>query len=261
MNADTNIISNLWNYRHLTIKLAISDFKLRYKNSILGFFWSLVEPLLMLVVLYVIFSYFMRMNVENYQLFLLVGIISWNMFTRGTTMSLGSILGKPGLVNKVYFPREILVVSSSITALLMTLLEFVVLGAFMIIFKAIPTVTIIYFPAILLTQFILVLGVSFGLASLNVYYRDVQYIWAVILQAGFFTIPIIYPISIIPEKYVWIIKLNPMTHIVDMLRGSIIYSTTPIMRDVIFIIVSAFVIFIIGYTIFLRLEPRFAEEV
>lgn len=261
MGTNSNIITNLWNYRHLTIKLAISDFKLRYKNSILGFFWSLIEPLLMLVVLYVIFSYFMRMNVENYQLFLLVGIISWNMFTRGTTMALNSILGKPGLVNKVYFPREILVVSSSITALLMTLLEFVVLGVFMLIFKVMPTLAIIYFPIILLIQFILVLGISFGLASLNIYYRDIQYIWAVILQAGFFAIPIIYPISIIPEKYVWIIKLNPMAHIIDMLRGSVIYSTIPAVRDIIFVIISTFIIFIIGYMIFLRFEPRFAEEV
>ncbi len=256
-----NIITNIWNYRHLTVKLAISDFKLRYKNSILGFFWSLAEPLLILIVLYIIFSFFMRMNVENYQLFLLTGIISWNMLSRGTTMGLNSILGKPGFVNKVYFPREILVVSSNITALLMTLLEFVVLGIFMFIFAVVPTITVIYFPLILLIQFILILGLSFGLASLNVYYRDIQYIWAVILQAGFFASPIIYPLSIIPEKYIWIIKLNPMTQIIDMLRGSIIYSTMPIIQDIIFMIMISFIILLIGYIIFLRLEPRFAEEI
>src|SRR3990167_4689263 len=133
-----SVISNIWNYRHLTFKLAISDFKLRYKNSVLGFLWSLIEPLLMLVVLYVIFSFFMKVNVEHYQLFLLIGIISWNMLARGTAMSLNSILGKPSLVSKVYFPREILVISSCITALLMTLLEFVVFGIFMIIFKVMP---------------------------------------------------------------------------------------------------------------------------
>ena len=255
------IFKNLWNYRYLTIKLAISDFKLRYKNSILGFFWSLIEPLLMLIVLYAIFSYFMKMNVEYYQLFLLIGIISWNMLSRGTTMALNSIIGKPGLVNKVYFPREILVISSSVTTLLMTLLEFVVFGIFMLIFEVFPTKTIIYFPIVLIIQFIFILGLSFGLASLNVYYRDIQYIWAVILQAGFFATPIIYPISIIPEKYIWIIKLNPMTHIINMLRESVIYSTFPILEDMIFIIVSSFMILLVGYLIFLKFEPRFAEEV
>jgi lipopolysaccharide transport system permease protein len=256
-----NAITNLWDYRNLTIKLATSDFKLRYKNSILGFFWSLIEPLLMLTVLYFIFSYLMKINVEHYQLFLLVGIISWNMLARGTTMSLGSILGKPSLVNKVYFPREILVVSSCITALLMTLLEFVIFGIFMIIFAVTPTITAIYFPFILSIEFILILGLSFGLASMNVYYRDIQYIWAVIIQVGFFASPIIYPISIIPEKYVWIIKLNPMTIIIDTLRRIMIDSATPILKDIIFVTMLSFVILIIGYMIFLKLEPKFAEEI
>jgi lipopolysaccharide transport system permease protein len=253
-------ITNIWNYRHLIKKLAISDFKLRYKNSILGFFWSLLEPLLMLLVLYVIFTNLMKVNVEHYQLFLLMGIISWNMLARGTTMSLNSILGKPSLVQKVYFPREVLVISSCITALLMTLLEFAVFGVFMLIFKVMPGITIIYFPLILFAEFLLVLGLSLGLAALNVYYRDMQYIWAVVLQAGFFAAPIIYPISIIPEKYLWIIRLNPMTRIIDMLRGSVIYSTSPIFGDGIFILAAALIVLAAGYLIFLRLEPGFAEE-
>jgi len=255
-----HIISNLWDYRHLTLKLAISEFKLRYKNSILGFFWSLLEPLLMLLVLYVVFTNFMRVNVEHYQLFLLMGIISWNMLSRGTTMSLNSIIGKPGLVQKVYFPREVLVISSCLTALLMTLLEFIVFGLFMLIFNVMPTITIMYFPPVLFVEFLFILGLSLGLAALNVYYRDMQYIWAVVMQAGFFAAPIIYPVSSIPEKYVWIIMLNPMTRIIDMLRGSVIYSTPPVFGDGIFILAAALIVLAAGYLIFLRLEPGFAEE-
>lgn len=254
-------MKELWNYRHLALKLAMSEFRLRYKNSVLGFFWSLLEPLLMLVVLYVVFTNLMRVNVEHYQLFLLMGIISWNMFSRGTTMSLNSILGKPSLVQKVFFPREILVVSSCITALLMTLLEFVVFAIFMLVFNVIPGITIIYFPFVLFVEFLLLLGLSLGLAALNVYYRDVQYIWAVVLQAGFFAAPIIYPLSIIPEKYVWIIMLNPMTRIIDMLRGSVIYSTSPVPGDAVFIVAVALGILVAGYLIFLKLEPGLAEEI
>ena len=256
-----DLIVNLWNYRRLTIKIAMSDFKIRYKNSILGFLWSLTEPLLMLTVLYITFSYFMKMNVEHYQLFLLLGIISWNMLSRGTGMALNSIIGKPNMVTKIYFPREILIISSCITALLMTMLEFIVFGIFMLIFAVMPTTTAIYFPVIIFIQFILIIGISLGLASLNVYYRDVQYIWTIILQAGFFATPIIYPLSIIPEKYIWIIKLNPMTIIIDMLRGSMIYSTMPATKDIIFIIMLSIIILVLGYIIFLKLEPRFAEEV
>jgi lipopolysaccharide transport system permease protein len=182
------------------------------------------------------------------------------MLSRGTTMSLNSILGKPSLVKKVYFPREVLVISSSITALLMTLLEFIVFGIFMAVFTVVPGTTLIYFPAILFVEFLLVLGLSFGLAALNVFYRDIQYIWAVILQAGFFAAPIIYPLSVIPEKYAWIIKLNPMTSIIDMLRGSVIYSTWPSPGDAMFILVSAVLVLALGYFIFLKFESRFAEE-
>jgi len=252
--------NNIWNYRHLIKKIAISDFKLRYKNSVLGFFWSLLEPLLMLIVLYVVFTNFMRVQIEHYQLFLLMGIVSWNMLSRGTTMSLNSIMGKPSLVKKVYFPREVLVISSSITALMMTLLEFIVFGIFMAVFTVMPGVTIVYFPVILFIEFILVLGLSFALASLNVFYRDIQYIWAVIIQAGFFAAPIIYPMSIIPEKYAWIIRLNPMTSIIEMLRGSVIYSTSPDIGEATFIIAAALGVLALGYFIFSRLESRFAEE-
>jgi lipopolysaccharide transport system permease protein len=254
-------MKHLWNYRHLTVKLAISEFKLRYKNSVLGFFWSLAEPLLMLTVLYVVFTNLMRVNVEHYQLFLLMGIISWNMLSRGTTMSLNCILGRASLVQKIYFPREVLVMSSCITAFLMTLLELVVFGAFMVAFKVMPGITILYSPLVLIIEFLLILGMSFGLAAINVYYRDVQYIWAVFLQAGFFAAPIIYPMSIIPEKYVWIIRLNPMTRIIDMLRESVIYSGSPVLLDWIFIIMAAFSLLVMGYLIFLKLEPGFAEEI
>ena len=249
----------LWNYRHLIKEIAISDFKLRYKNSVLGFLWSLAEPLLMLTVLYFIFTNLMQMNVEHYQLFLLMGIISWNMLARGTTMGLNSILGRPGLVQKVYFPREVLVISCCITAFLMTLFEFIVFGAFMVAFKVMPGVTILYGPLVLFIEFVLILGLSLGLAALNVYYRDVQYIWAVVMQAGFFASPIIYPISIIPINYIWLIRLNPMTRIIDMLRESVIYSGSPFLWDWIFITMAALSLLVVGYLIFRKLEPGFAE--
>lgn len=254
-------MNELWNYRHLTFKLAMSEFRLKYKNSVLGFFWSLAEPLLMLTVLYMVFTNLMRVNVEHYQIFLLMGIISWNMLSRGTGMSLNSILGRASLVQKIYFPREVLVISSCITAFLMTLLELIIFGAFMLFFNVIPGMTIIYGPVVLFIEFLLILGISLGLAALNVYYRDVQYIWAVFLQAGFFASPIIYPMEIIPEQYVWIIRLNPMTRIIDMLRGSVIYSSSPAFPDWIYISIAAICFLVAGYIVFSRLEPGFAEEI
>jgi len=258
MNGNAN--ANVLNYRHLIRKIAISDFKLRYKNTVLGFFWSLLEPLLMLVVLYVVFTNLMRMRVEHYQLFLLMGIVSWDFLAKGTGMSLNCILGKPGLVKHVYFPREVLVISSCITAFMMAMLEFLVFALFMVFFKVIPGLTVIYFPFILCIEFILILGLSFGLGALNVYYRDIQYIWAVVLQAGFFAAPIIYPMSILPPKIASVIMLNPMTRIIGMFRDSVIYNTQLTVMDVSYALAFALILLAVGYLIFRRFEPRLAEE-
>jgi len=141
----------------------------------------------------------------------------------------------------------------------MTLFEFIVFGAFMVAFRVMPGITIIYGPLVLFIEFVLILGLSLGLAALNVYYRDVQYIWAVFMQAGFFASPIIYPISIIPVNYIWLIRLNPMTRIIDMLRESVIYSGSPFLWDWIFITMAALSLLVVGYLIFRKLEPGFAE--
>ena len=119
-------IANLYAYRQLIWQLAWSEFKLRYKNSVLGYFWSLLEPLLMLTVLYYVFSHLMKMQIENYQLFLLLGIIIWNFLSRATSIGMNSIVGKPSLIKKIYFPRDIFVISSCLTALLMSVFESIV---------------------------------------------------------------------------------------------------------------------------------------
>ena len=255
MNGNANIL----NYRHLIRRIAISDFKQRYKNTVLGFFWSLLEPLLMLIVLYFVFTNLMKWEVEHYQLFLLLGIVSWDFLAKGTGMSLNCILGKPGLVKHVYFPREVLVISSCVTALMIALLEFLVFAIFMIFFGVIPGPTVIYFPIILFIEFILILGLSFGLSVLNVYYRDVQYMWAVVLQAGFFAAPIIYPMSILPPKVASLIMLNPVTRIIIMFRDSLLYTQLNI-ADLTYASASALILLCIGYFIFRRFEPGLAEE-
>jgi lipopolysaccharide transport system permease protein len=254
-------LHELWSYRDLILRLAWSDFKLRYKSSALGFFWSLLEPMLMLLVLYFVFSNLMRVQVEHYQLFLLIGIILWNFLSRGTSMGISSIMGKPSLVQKVYFPRDILVISTCITALMMTMLEFVVFIIFMMIFRVLPGWTIAYFPIIFMFEFVLILGISLSLSALNVYFRDVQFIWAVVLQAGFFATPILYPITIFPENVRWIVMLNPMARVIAILRDCTLYRIAPEPMSVVYLAVSSLVVLLIGYFIFDRLEPRFAEAI
>jgi lipopolysaccharide transport system permease protein len=253
-------IRELYNYRNLIWVLAWVDFKQRYKNSVLGYFWSLLEPLLMLGVLYIVFSNLMKVQVEYYQLFLLQGIIMWSFFTRSTMTSLLAIAGKPQLVKKVYFPRDILVISGCITALLMSIFESLVFLAFLFFFKVPLTVNIAYLPIIIFLYFIIALGTSLVLAALNVYYRDIQYIWALILQIGFFATPVIYPLSVFPPYLLKILSYNPLAQVIFLARDVTLYSKEPNLASFVFVIFIAVIILGIGYAIFTRLEPQFAEE-
>jgi len=254
-------LGELAGYKDLIIRLAWSDFKLRYKSSALGFFWSLLEPLLMLLVLYIVFSNLMRVQVEHYQLFLLLGIILWNFLDRGTSMSINGIVGKPSLVQKIYFPRDILVISSCLTAFMMTLLEFVVFLIFMAAFRVLPGLPMLYFPLIFLFEFTIVLGLSLSLSALNVYFRDVQFIWRLVMQVGFFATPIIYPLTIFPVNLQSIVMLNPMARIITMLRDCTLYHNSPALSNLGYVAISAIVVLLIGYQVFDHLEPKFAEAI
>jgi len=245
----------------LILRLAWSDFKLRYKNSALGFIWSLLDPLLMLLVLYVVFTNLMKIQVEHYQLFLLLGIILWNFLDRGTSQSIWGIIGKPSLVQKVYFPRDILVISTCVMSFMMTALEFVVFIIFMAVFRVIPGMTTAYFPIILACEFVTIWGLSLALSALNVYFRDVQFIWRVIVQIGFFATPIIYPITIFPENLRSMVMINPIAQVVTMMRDCILYSTGPEPLSLAYVTMSSLFVLLIGYAIFDHLEPKFAEAI
>jgi lipopolysaccharide transport system permease protein len=255
------MIKNLWKYRHLVKRLAVSDFKVRYKNSILGFFWSLLEPLMMLLVLYVIFVDVFPSTQKNYHLFLLLGIALWDFFTKGTSMGLVGIISKPGMVRQVYIPREILIFSSSLTAFMMAVLEIGVFGIFMAISGLMPTLTALYFPLIFISIFVLVFGTSLALGALNTYYRDVQYIWAVVLQAGFFASGVFFDFSTYEGHIKGLLLLNPMARIIMISRDSLLYNKAVSFLDLGYCFAFSLVMLLIGYLIFKKLEPGFAEEV
>ena len=253
-------IKELYDYRNLIWVLAWTDFKERYKNSVLGYFWSLLEPLLMLGVLYIVFSNLMKVQVEHYQLFLLQGIIMWSFFTRSTSGSLYALKFKTPLIKKVYFPRDILVISSCITALLMSIFESIVFLVFLLFFMIPLSLNILFLPVIIFLYFIIALGTSLVLSALNVFYHDIQYIWALVLQVGFFATPVIYPLNVFPQYLQDILKYNPLAQVIYLARDVTLYSKVPNLASFLFVIFIAMIILGIGYAIFMRLEPRFAEE-
>lgn len=251
----------MFEYRELIRNLVVSDLKVKYKSSILGFGWSILNPLLMMIVLVFVFSHMLRMDVENFSVFLLCGLTSWRFFANGTTSSLWSIIGKAHIVKKIYFPREILVLSVVLSSMVSIILEFMVFFVLLVIIMGEIHSTLLIFPIILLLQFILVFGVGLFLAILTVFFRDLTQIWEIVLQAGFFLTPIIYSVSMIPENYLGYYLLNPMTRLMGMYRDIFMYGVIPSFYDFTIVAVICLSILLVGYMFFKKFEPRVGEEV
>ena len=251
----------IFEYKELIKNLVISDLKTKYSSSVLGFAWSMLNPLLMMLVLYFVFSNVFKMTQEHFALYLLIGITGWRFFAFGTSIAMSSIVGKASLVTKIFIPREILTLSVVLSALISSLLEFLVLIPLMIIFGVIPSLTILLFPLLHILFFPIIYGIALGLASLYVYYRDLNQIWEVLLQIGFFLSPIVYPLSLIPEKYKFYYMLNPVTRLIEMYRDVLLVGKIPSLMDFGLVIMFGIVLFISGSWIFRKLSPRFAEEI
>jgi len=251
----------LFEYSELIKNLVASDLKVKYQSSFLGFAWSMLNPLLMMLVLYAVFNNIFRFEQEHFALYLLIGIIAWRFLANGTMTAMSSIVGKPSLVTKIFIPREVLTFSMVMSAFISSILEFAVLIPLLLILGVSLSFTVLLFPVIHILFFVMVYGVSLVLASLYVYYRDLNQIWDILLQVGFYLAPIIYPITLVPEKYMFYYMLNPITRLMVMYRDILLYSTIPSAFDFFIVAMCGLLFLIIGTTIFSKLSPRFAEEV
>lgn len=242
-------------------EIAISDFKLRYNNSILGYLWTLIKPLMLFGILYVVFSFFMRFEIDNYALHLLVGVVFWNFFVEATTITMHSFINKAALITKIYFPRHLIVLAATMTSLLTLLLNSIIVFVFVIYSAVDLSWAILIFPLLLIVYYFLVLGISFILSILYVKFRDLQHIWEVLLQIGFWLTPVIYTVSIIPEKYRFYVLLNPVARIIDSFRKILILNELPTFLDTAILIGVTALIFLLGLFIFKRKQAYIAENI
>ena len=251
----------LFEYSELIKNLVASDLKVKYQSSVLGFAWSMLNPLLMMLVLYAVFNSIFRFEQEHFALYLLIGIIAWRFLANGTMTAMSSIVGKPSLVTKIFIPREVLTFSMAMSAFISSILEFAVLIPLLLILGVSLSFTVLLFPVIHILFFVMVYGLSLVLASLYVYYRDLNQIWDILLQVGFYLAPIIYPLSLVPEKYIFYYMLNPVTRLMVMYRDILLYNTIPSALDFLIVAMCGLIFLIVGTLIFQKLSLGFAEEV
>ena len=256
----TTIREEMWKTKGILFNFAITDLKIRYRNSILGVLWSLVEPLLLLGVLFVVFSTMFRFEIPNFPIYLLLGIICWNFFKNGTTFALNSLTNRSALITQINFPRASPGLSAGITASIMIIFELVVLGIFMIAFGFSPPSTVILLIPILALQLLLILGVSLPLSVLNVKYKDTEFIWSVVVHAGFFLTPIFYQFDMMPDYVQNVLQYSPMVQIVTMAHHVVLYGTLPSINSVLYAVGSISAITVIGYLIFRKFQAKVVEE-
>lgn len=209
----------------------ITDFKLRYKGSVLGYVWSLLRPLALFATLYVVFVYFLRIggNIPHYAVYLLVGVVLWNYFVEVTNNGLTAIVSKGDLLRKLSFPRYVVVVAGSLSALINLAINIIVITIFMIINGVTVSSEALLAIPLIAELFIFGLAIAFFLSALYVRFRDINYIWEVILQAGFYATPILYPISLVVLKSLNIAQLmllNPVAQTIQDIRSVVVTPET-----------------------------------
>ncbi len=259
--------------RILLKELTKTDFKLRYQGSVLGYLWALLRPLMMFAILYIVFAKLLKIggDIPHYPVYLLCGTTMWSFFTECTMQGIQAIVNRGDLLRKISFPKYIVVVSSTLTAVINMLINLVVIIIFALINGVTPSFSwLLVIPAII-ELYLLSLGIAFLLGSINVKYRDITSIWEVLIQALFYAVPIIYPIAMVAETSAVaakIILLNPIAQAIQDIRFGLITSETVTTWNyvdnpflVVIPIIFVLTILVIGALVFRRKSKFFAEEV
>ncbi len=254
------IFKKLYNYREFLKTSIKKEFRGKYKKSFLGVLWSFLNPLFQLLIYALVFPFLLKNNVSNYTIFLIVALFPWNFFNLTVIQSAACIVANGGIIKKVYFPREILPISTATSNLINFLISSLIVFSALFISGIGLTKAVLVLPLIILIQYILQLGLSFILSAITVYVRDVEYLINVIMMLAFYLSPIVYSTDMIPSKYLPFFKLNPMFHIIGYYRDILYYGKIPEMGSVLMLLFACIIILMVGYLIFRKFEKRFAEE-
>jgi len=254
-------ITQLFSYKDLLRNLVSRDFKTRYKRSYLGILWSLLNPLFIILVYTLAFDYIMKIRVKNFPMFFMCGYLPWSYFSSAVMVSLSSLSDSGYLIKAVSFPREIIPLSIVFSALLHFLITFVFVFPLLVLYGYLPRWAYFILPMIILLQTVFIFGLGLFFSSIHVFFRDLRYILEVVLMAWFWLTPIAYPISLIPDRYLFFYKLNPMTLFVTAYREVLLNGVLPIPKYWMAILLATVGSLILGSLPFLRIRKRLAEEI
>ncbi|MCL2110075.1 ABC transporter permease [Microgenomates group bacterium] len=249
--------------RQLLWELTLREIRQRYKQSVLGYFWVILSPALQMVVMSFVFSFVFKLADVGvpYSIFLFSGLLPWTLFSTSLQAATGSLVSNAGLIRKIYFPREILVLSNILAKNIDFFLSTTVFIAMMFIFRIPVTFHVFWVIPILLIQNLLTYGIGLMLSAFNLFYRDIQYLINLILLLWMYLTPIMYSVSIFPEKYRWIFRFNPMAIFVNAYREVVLSGGWPNFTSLGLALFLSLVLLGVGFKIFKKLEGQFADVV
>lgn len=251
-------LQGLYQFKDLVKQLVVKDIKLKYRRSFLGYVWSVLNPLMVMVVMYLVFSAMFRYDIENYSAYLIIGQTLFTFMTEATNQAIGSITGNGSLLKKVYVPKYVFTLSKVTSALVNLLFS---LGALLIvfIFSGVKfSFYMLFIPVVLVEVYLFSLGLGLFLAQAAVFFRDIQYIYSVITTAWMYVTPIFYPMEQLPSGMQMIIKLcNPMYHYINQFRAVSLSQCMPHWQSVVYGFVFAFFFLFVGTKSFLRSQDKF----
>lgn len=255
-----NFLKNLYNYRELLKTNVKKEIRGKYKNSFLGVLWSFLNPLLQIAVYAIVFPLILRNTQENYVIFLCCGLIPWTFFSTSISRAAFTMVENGNILKKVYFPREILPISVVTSETVNFLISTIIIIGFVLFGGLGISKHIIFYPLVLIAQYLLILAIAFIVSSISVYIRDLQHLIGVALQLLFYAAPIVYAPESIPEEFKWILDYNPMTYIINGYRDIFYNQVTPDIISLLILIAISIVLCIFGYLIFYKLQKGFAEQ-
>ncbi len=255
----TNFISDMKRFFPLLKNLVSKDFKIKYRRSVLGVAWSVLNPLFTMLVITKVFEMLLRVQIENFATYYILGYAIWNFFSESTSLALTSIVSSASLIKKVYIPKYIFPLEKCLFSLVNFAFTLIAVVFVMLVQGVIPTANALLFPIPVLYCFIFVCGVSLFLSAATVYFRDVQHLYGVLLTILMYLTPIIYPLDLL-ENHAFIAKivhLNPITHYVEYFRALIMYNNIPGIKENIVCLAMALMTFVIGAFVFKKAEGKF----
>lgn len=248
-------------YRFLIEQIVNRDFKVKYKRSLLGVFWSFLNPLLTMIVQYVVFSQLFRQDIENYPVYLLAGTVIFNFFTEGVSLSLGSIVGNAALITKVYVPKYIYPVTRVLSSLINLLISMIPLMFAVLITGEEINKSYLLIPIILICVLVFTIGLGMLLSSLMVFFRDIQFLWNIISMLWMYMTPLFYPESIVPKEFVFMHTYNPMYYYVKAFRSIVLDGVSPEPKMYVLCVIMALGSLAIGAFVFKKTQDQFALNI